>query len=46
VRRYACKDFFEIGTDEQRAWTVQLTDSSEQQMAPGISIALPDKKQQ
>ncbi len=34
ARGYDRTGFFEVDTGEQRAWTVQLTESSEQQKAP------------
>jgi len=40
ARGYDRTGFFEVDTGEQRAWTVQLTDSAEQQ-APGPKRAPP-----
>ena len=37
ARGYDRTGFFEVDTGEQRAWTVQLTESSEQQKAPAVS---------
>ena len=41
ARGYDRTGFFEVDTGEQRAWTVQLTESSEQPVAPKPSAATP-----
>jgi uncharacterized membrane protein len=41
ARGYDRTGFFEVDTGEQRAWTVQLTESSEQQKAPAVSGPVP-----
>ncbi len=41
ARGYDRTGFFEVDTGEQRAWTVQLTESSEQQKAPLVSSTPP-----
>jgi len=39
ARGYDRTGFFEVDTGEQRAWTVQLTESGEQQKPPAVSGA-------
>jgi uncharacterized membrane protein len=41
ARGYDRTGFFEVDTGEQRAWTVQLTDSAEQTPAPPLSPSAP-----
>ncbi len=41
ARGYDRTGFFEVDTGEQRAWTVQLTESGEQQKVPAVSGAPP-----
>jgi uncharacterized membrane protein len=41
ARGYDRSGFFEVDTGEQRAWTVQLTESSEQQKPAPVSAAPP-----
>ena len=41
ARGYDRSGFFEVDTGEQRAWTVQLTESSEQPKQPGAVSSNP-----
>ena len=44
ARGYDRTGYFEVDTGEQRAWTVQLTDSAEQSPAPSSPTRTPRRR--